>query len=44
VLVTHDVEGGLAEADVALGLRGARQAFALPAGEVDPARARELYA
>jgi heme exporter protein A len=44
VLVTHDVEGGLAEADMALGLRGAAQAFALPAGEVDPARARELYA
>ena len=44
VLVTHDVEGGLAEADVALGLRGARQAFALPAGELDAARARELYA
>ncbi len=44
VLVTHDVEGGLREADVALGLRGAAQAFALPAGEVDPAGARELYA
>ena len=44
VLVTHDVEGGLAEADTALGLRGATQAFALPAAEVDPARARELYA
>jgi heme exporter protein A len=44
VLVTHDVEGGLAEADVALGLRGGRQAFFLPAREVDPAAARELYA
>ena len=44
LLVTHDVEGGLAEADVALGLRGATQAFALPAAEVDPARARGLYA
>ena len=44
VLVTHDVEGGLREADLALGLRGAAQAIALPAGEVDPARARELYA
>ena len=44
VLVTHDVEGGLAEADVALGLRGAGQVFALPAAEVDPARARGLYA
>ena len=44
VLVTHDVEGGLAEADLALGLRGAGQAFALAAGDVDPARVRELYA
>ena len=44
VLVTHDVEGGLAEADMALGLRGAAQAFALPAGQVDPSRARGLYA
>ena len=44
VLVTHDVEGGLAEADVAIGLRAGRQLFALPAGELDRARARELYA
>jgi heme exporter protein A len=44
VLVTHDVEGGLAEADVALGLRGGRQAFCRPAAEVDPAAARGLYA
>jgi len=44
VLVTHDVEGGLAEADVALGLRGATQAFALPAAEVDATTARGLYA
>jgi heme exporter protein A len=43
VLVTHDVEGGLAEADVALGLRGGKQAFCRPAGEVDPGAARELY-
>ena len=35
VLVTHDVEGALAEADVALGLRGGRQAFA---GAAAPAR------
>ena len=41
VLVTHDVEGGLAEADVALGLRGGRQVFA---GAADAAAARELYA
>jgi heme exporter protein A len=40
VLVTHDIEGGLAEADVALGLRGGRQVFA---GAADAASARELY-
>ena len=43
VLVTHDVEGGLAEADVALGLRAGEQAFFRPAAEVDPESARELY-
>lgn len=43
VLVTHDVEGGLAEADVALGLRGGKQAFCRPAAEVDAATARGLY-
>jgi heme ABC exporter ATP-binding subunit CcmA len=40
VLVSHDVEGALAEADLALGLRGGRQVFA---GEVGAAAARELY-
>jgi heme exporter protein A len=44
VLVTHDVEGGLAEADLALGLKGGRQAFGGRAGEIDPSGARELYA
>jgi heme exporter protein A len=43
VLVTHDVEGGLAEADVALGLRGGKQAFCRPAAEVGAATARKLY-
>ncbi|NLT04866.1 MAG: ABC transporter ATP-binding protein [Solirubrobacterales bacterium] len=43
VLVTHDVEGGLAEADLALGLRGGRQAFCRPAADVDPDEARGLY-
>jgi heme exporter protein A len=43
VLVTHDVEGGLAEADLVLGLRGGRQVFCEPAAAVDQARARELY-
>jgi heme exporter protein A len=43
VLVTHDVEGGLAEADIALGLRGGKQAFCRPAAEVDAGAARGLY-
>jgi heme exporter protein A len=43
VLVTHDVEGGLAESDLVLGLRGGRQVFCEPAAAVDQARARELY-
>lgn len=41
VLVTHDLEGGLAESDLALGLRGGRQAFA---ERVGVERLRELYA
>ena len=41
VLVTHDVEGALAEADVTLGLRGGRQAFAGPPPGAE--RVRELY-
>ena len=44
VLVSHDVDRALAEADLALGLRGGRQAFCLPAGEVDATAVRELYA
>jgi heme exporter protein A len=40
VLVSHDVEGALAESDLALGLRGGRQVFA---GSADAAAARELY-
>jgi heme exporter protein A len=40
VLVTHDVEGGLAEGDLALGLRAGRQIFAGLAGADE---ARELY-
>jgi heme exporter protein A len=42
VLVTHDVAGALAEADVALGLRAGRQVFAEQAPP--PERVRELYA
>jgi heme exporter protein A len=41
VLVTHDVEGGLREADAVLGLRAGRQAFC---GEAGAAEVRELYA
>ncbi len=44
VLVTHDVKGGLAEGDLAIGLRGGRQVFAASVGELDATRARELYA
>jgi heme exporter protein A len=44
VLVTHDVEAGVREADLALGLRGGRQAFCVPVAELDAAGARELYA
>jgi heme exporter protein A len=42
VLVTHDVEGALGEADVALGLRAGRQAFAEKRPPAE--RVRELYA
>ncbi len=40
LVVTHDVDGGLAECDAALGLRAGRQAFL---GEASPADVRELY-
>ena len=41
VVVTHDVDGGLAECDTALGLRGGRQVFC---GKVPAETVRELYA
>jgi heme exporter protein A len=44
VLVSHDAEAGLAEADLVLGLRGGRPALLAPAGEVAVADLRELYA
>jgi heme exporter protein A len=44
VLISHDLERGLAEADVVLGLRGGRQALLAPAGEADAPSIRELYA
>jgi heme exporter protein A len=44
VLISHDVEQGLAEADVVLGLRGGRPALLAPADEVGPGDVRGLYA
>ena len=45
VLVTHDVEGGLAEADRALALRtDGSVAYEGPAGALDPADVRTIYA
>jgi heme exporter protein A len=43
VLITHDVEAGLAEADLVLGLRTGRPAFVAAAREVDVGSVRELY-
>ena len=43
VLISHDPEAGLAEADVVLGLRAGRPALLAPAGEVDARDVRELY-
>jgi heme exporter protein A len=40
VLVSHDVEGALAEADMALGLKAGRQVFA---GKTDATQVRSLY-
>jgi heme exporter protein A len=41
VLISHDVEHGLAEADLVLGLRGGRTAFVAEAPSA--AEVRELY-
>ncbi len=43
VITSHDPEGGLAEADLALGLRGGRASLLAPAGDVDPAAVSDLY-
>ncbi len=43
VVTSHDPAGGLAEADLALGLRAGRADLLAPAGEVDPARIGALY-
>ena len=44
VLISHDAEQGLAEADHVLGLRGGRQAFWAVAAQVELADVRGLYA
>jgi heme exporter protein A len=43
VIASHDPTGGLAEADVVLGLRGGRTRLYAAAGDLDPARVAELY-
>jgi heme exporter protein A len=43
VLVTHDVERGLDEADVALGLTRGNVTFCTPANQLTPADVKELY-
>jgi heme exporter protein A len=44
VLISHDVEAGLAEADRVLGLRGERAAIDAPAGDLTAQDVRGLYA
>jgi heme exporter protein A len=43
VITSHDPAGGLAEADIALGLRGGAPALLAPAGQVDAAEIGALY-
>ena len=43
VITSHDPAGGLAEADLALGLRDGRAALLAPAAEVDASAVEELY-
>ena len=43
VICSHDPSGGLAEADVVLGLRGGRPALLRDAAEVEPSEIAELY-
>jgi len=43
VLTSHDPAGGLAEADLALGLRGGRVALLAPARDLTADQVRELY-
>jgi heme exporter protein A len=43
VVTSHDPAGGLAEADLALGLRAGRADLVAPAGELDAAQIGALY-
>jgi hypothetical protein len=43
VICSHDPSGGLAQADVVLGLRAGRPARLRAAAEVDPDEIAELY-
>jgi heme exporter protein A len=43
IVTSHDPAGGLAEADLALGLRAGRADLIAPAGEIDTARIGALY-
>ena len=43
IVTSHDPVGGLAEADLALGLRAGRADLVAPAGDVDAARIGALY-
>jgi heme exporter protein A len=43
IVTSHDPAGGLAEADLALGLRAGRAALVAPAREIDAARIGALY-
>jgi len=43
VVTSHDPAGGLAEGDIALGLRAGRVALLAPVAEIDEHRVRELY-
>ncbi len=43
VVTSHDPAGGLAEADIVLGLRAGAPALLAPAGELDPSGVQALY-
>jgi hypothetical protein len=43
IVISHDVEDGLAEADHVLGLRGTSAVLQAPASTVSAADVRELY-